>query len=264
MHGKIDWTRRGAMKLGLGGVALATFGTAGIVPFVARAASMGDEYATDNGKIAIHPIQHASFVMTVPAGGNGMVIYNDPVGGAALYADYPRPDLILITHEHGDHYNVETLEALAGDSTKLLVNPAVFDKLPAGLKAKAASIGNGGNTEIDGIAIDAIPACNTTEDRLKYHPRGRDNGYVLSIDGRRVYIAGDTEDIPEMRALSGIDVAFVPMNLPYTMDIDQASSAVNEFKPAFVYPYHYKGSDPEAFAGKVEDATKVVQGPWYG
>ncbi len=259
-----DWTRRGAMKLGLGGVALATLGSTTLVPFAARAAMMGDEYATESGKLTIHPIQHASFVMTAPAEGGELVIYNDPVGGAELYADYPAPDLILITHEHGDHYSAETLEALVGDDTKLVVNPAVFGMLPEGLKAKATSIGNGENTEVGGIAIDAIPAYNTTEDRLKFHPKGRDNGYVLSIDGRRVYIAGDTEDIPEMRALENIDIAFVPMNLPYTMDIDQASSAVNEFKPAFAYPYHYKGSDPEAFAGKVEGDTKVVQGPWYG
>ncbi|MCG6859597.1 MAG: MBL fold metallo-hydrolase [Salaquimonas sp.] len=262
------WTRRGAVKLGLGGMALATLGSTVIVPFEVRAKMMGDEYETDNGKITIHPVQHASFVMTVPAPGSNdggeLVIYNDPVGGAALYADYPRPDLILITHEHGDHFNVETLQALAGDDTKLLTNPSVFDKLPDGLKEKATQIANGGSTTFRGIAIDAIPAYNTTADRLKFHPKGRDNGYILAIDGKRVYIAGDTEDIPEMRALKDIFVAFVPMNLPYTMDIDQAASAVNAFKPAFVYPYHYKGSDIDAFATRVDGGTKVVKGQWYG
>ena len=138
-----------------------------------------------------------------------------------------------------------------------------MEKLPADLKAKATAIGNGENTTVGSVTIEAIPAYNTTEDRKKYHPQGRDNGYVLTIDGSRVYIAGDTEDIPEMRALKDIAIAFVPMNLPFTMDIDQASSAVAEFKPGVVYPYHYKGSDPQAFATKVTAAapdTKVVQG----
>ena len=131
------------------------------------------------------------------------------------------------------------------------------------LKAKATAIGNGETTTVGEIGIEAVPAYNTTEERLKYHPKGRDNGYVLTIDGKRIYIAGDTEDIPEMRALKDIYVAFVPMNLPYTMDTDQAASAVSEFKPVYAYPYHYKGSDPQAFAAKVSDGTEVVMGPWY-
>ncbi|MEC9343168.1 MAG: MBL fold metallo-hydrolase [Pseudomonadota bacterium] len=267
MKDQFRLTRRGAVKLGLGGAMMAGLGGTIFAPFAARAAGMGDEHATDNGKIVIHPVQHASFVMQVPDGGSTMVIYNDPVGGAELYSDYPAPDLIQITHQHGDHYNVETLEALVGDNTKLLTNPAVFDMLPEGLKARATSIGNGESTTVGSVTIDAIPAYNLTEDRLKYHPKGRDNGYVLSIDGKRVYVAGDTEDIPEMRALTGIDIAFVPMNLPFTMDAGQASSAVAEFKPGVVYPYHYKGTDIDAFAKGVADsgvATKVIMGPWYG
>jgi L-ascorbate metabolism protein UlaG (beta-lactamase superfamily) len=194
------------------------------------------------------------------------VIWNDPVGGKALYDGQPAPGLVLITHEHQDHFDPETLAAIVGADTRLVVNPSVMEKLPADLKAEATVIANGEETKVGPVAIDAIPAYNTTEDRKKYHPQGRDNGYVLAIDGRRVYIAGDTEDIPEMRALKDITIAFVPMNLPYTMDINQASSAVAEFKPAFVYPYHYKGQDPQAFADKVAGAakdTKVVLGKWY-
>jgi L-ascorbate metabolism protein UlaG (beta-lactamase superfamily) len=188
------------------------------------------------------------------------------VGGAAAFERHPAPDLILVTHEHGDHFHPETLAALAGSETRLITNPAVFEMLPDELKSRATAIGNGEGADAGSVRIDAIPAYNTTEDRLKYHPKGRDNGYVLSVDGRRVYIAGDTEDIPEMRALTDIDIAFVPMNLPFTMDVDQASSAVAEFAPKFVYPYHYKGSDPQAFASKVAEAgkgTEVVQGAWY-
>jgi L-ascorbate metabolism protein UlaG (beta-lactamase superfamily) len=256
----MTFTRRTTLGLGLAG--LAGLGATTIVPFRARAQVAGDSYDTDGGKITISPVSHASFVMTVP----GLVIYNDPVGGAGLYQAHPAPDLILITHEHGDHYDAETLSAIAGERTRLITNPAVFGKLPEALKGKATAIGNGESTDAGSIGIEAIPAYNTTEDRLKYHPQGRDNGYLLAIDGRRVYIAGDTEDIPEMRALTSIDIAFVPMNLPFTMDVDQASSAVSEFAPRFVYPYHYKGSDPEDFAAKVaadNDAIKVVQGPWY-
>lgn len=253
-------TRRSVLKLsavGIAGLEAATF-----MPFVARAGGNGDSYKTGTGEITINPVSHASFVMTTPS----MMIYNDPVGGAALYRDYPAPDLILITHEHGDHYNVDTLNALAGENTKLVTNPAVYGMLPDNLKAKATSIGNGEATTVGDISIDAIPAYNMTADRLQYHPQGRDNGYILTIGGRRIYIAGDTEDIPEMRMLEDIYIAFLPMNLPYTMDIAQASDAVSAFKPEYVYPYHYKGSDIDAFAKMVADsgvATEVVTGPWY-
>ncbi len=248
--------------LRLGAIGLAGFGATIVMPFHGRAQDGGDRYETDNGEITIHPIAHASFVMTAP----GLVIYNDPVGGAALYEGQPAPDLILITHEHGDHFDAETLAAITGENTRLVTNPSVFDKLSEELKAKATSIGNGESTTVGEISIEAIPAYNTTQDRLQYHPQGRDNGYVLTIDGRRVYIAGDTEDIPEMRALTGIHIAFVPMNLPFTMDETQASSAVAEFKPDFVYPYHYRDSDPELFATKLTEAgveTEVVMGAWY-
>ena len=257
----MTFTRRRTLGLGLAG--LAGLGAATVMPFRAHAQSAGDSYDTDGGKITVSPISHASFVLSVP----GLVIYNDPVGGADLYQAHPAPDLILITHEHGDHYDAETLAAIVVDKTRLIANPAVFGMLPDTLRGKAAAIANGESTEAGAVRIEAVPAYNTTADRLKYHPKDRDNGYVLSVDGRRVYIAGDTEDIPEMRALKEIDIAFVPMNLPFTMDVDQASSAVAEFAPGHVYPYHYKGSDPLAFAAKVEAAGKeieVVQGPWYG
>lgn len=255
------FTRRDTLQFGLAG--LAGLGTTTVMPFEGRAQDKGDSYATEGGEIVVHPISHASFVMTVP----GLVIYNDPVGGKAAYQGHAAPGLVLITHEHGDHFELETLAAIVGTDTSLVVNPAVLEKLPAELREKATAIGNGDKTTVGPVEIEAIPAYNTTEERKKYHPQGRDNGYVLTIDGRRVYIAGDTEDIPEMRALSDILVAFVPMNLPYTMDVDQAASAVTEFKPSFVYPYHYRGQDPEAFAAKVAEGapeTKVMMGRWYG
>lgn len=258
----MPFTRRETLTFGIAGLAGVGAATT-VMPFTARAQDGGDTYRTDSGEITIHPVSHASFVMTVP----GMVVYNDPVGGAQAYDGYPAPGLILITHQHSDHYDPDTLKGLMKAETRIVANPAVHGMLPADLKARASAIGNGESTTVGEIGIDAIPAYNTTEGRLKYHPEGRDNGYILSIDGRRVYIAGDTEDIPEMRALEGIHVAFVPMNLPYTMDTKQAASAVADFAPVYVYPYHYRGSDPQVFADGVAGSgvqTEVVMGPWYG
>ena len=244
----------------------AAAGAITLMPYAAMAAAhASNTYETAAGPLTIHPVEHASFVMETPKG----VIYVDPVGDAALYEEFPAPDLILITHEHGDHYNAETLQAIVGDDTQLLTNPAVFAMLPEELKAKASEVANGGTASFLNMQIDAIPAYNTTEERKNFHPQGRDNGYVLSFDEFRVYISGDTEDIPEMRALQDIDIAFVCMNLPFTMDANAAASAVSEFAPAYVYPYHFRGrdggtQDPESFAKMLSSETEVRIAPWYG
>jgi L-ascorbate metabolism protein UlaG (beta-lactamase superfamily) len=255
----MNYSRRDTLQLGAG--ALGGLGLASAMPRAAGAQS-ALAHATDGGEIVIHPVEHASLVLEVP----GLVIHVDPVGDPAAYADLPPPGLILITHEHGDHYDAATLAALARAETRLLTNPAVHALLPAELQARATAIANGEATSANGIGIEAVPAYNLTADRLQFHPRGRDNGYVLAIDGRRVYVAGDTEDIPEMRALEGIDIAFVPMNLPYTMDVVQAASAVREFAPRVVYPYHYGESDTAEFLRLVTEAggtTEVVLADWY-
>ncbi|WP_417722176.1 MBL fold metallo-hydrolase [Salipiger sp.] len=234
-----------------------------VLPFAAHAEAHTSDTFHD-GAITVHPVHHASFVMETPAG----VIYVDPVGEAAEYADLPPPDLILVTHEHGDHYNAETLAALIGDGTVLLTNPAVNAMLPAEMKDGAKMLDNGASTDWEGVNIEAIPAHNTTEERMNFHPVGRDNGYVLSFDGFRVYISGDTEPTHEMLALENIDLCFLCMNLPFTMTAEQAAAAVQEFKPTFVYPYHYRGrddgtQDPEAFAEMVGDASSVKMAGWY-
>jgi len=240
------------------------FALAGGLPRTALAAAHAEGHATANGgTITVHPVQHASLVMETPAG----VIYADPVGGAQLYTGLPRADLIVVTHEHGDHYDADALAGLMGENTRLLTNPAVLDMLPGELRERAEAIGNGDTIELAGISIEAVPAYNLTEGRLQFHPEGRDNGYVMEIDGSRVYLAGDTEAVPQMRALENIRLAFVPMNLPYTMDIDQAADGVAEFAPETVYPYHHKGSDIAAFAERVkalDAAIEVVQANWYG
>ncbi|MEW9921607.1 MBL fold metallo-hydrolase [Marimonas sp. MJW-29] len=237
-----------------------------VLPYGAMAAAhASNSFDTPGGKITVHPVAHASFVMETPVG----TIYVDPVGDAAQYDDFPAADLILMTHEHGDHYSEETLAALKGESTQMITNPAVMAKLSDGLKPNTAEVANGGTASFNDLSIEAIPAYNITEERLNFHPQGRDNGYVLNFEGFRVYVSGDTEDIPEMRALENIDLAFVCMNLPFTMDANAAASAVSEFAPTYVYPYHYRGrdggtQDPESFAKMVGGDVTVKLGKWYG
>ena len=253
--------RRDALRLG----AAAGLGLGpGLVLTVGAEAETVFSYAYTLGGagVTVHPVNHASLALALP----GTTVYVDPVGPAAAYAALPAPDLILITHEHGDHYNAETLAALAGDSTALITNPSVHAMLPAGLKARATPLANSEARSFAGLSIDAVPAYNTTAERLNYHPKGRDNGYVIGLGGGRIYVAGDTEDVPELRALMGIDIAFLPMNLPYTMHINQAADAVAAFAPKTVFPYHYRGSDISAFAALVANSgvgTTIVQHDWY-
>jgi L-ascorbate metabolism protein UlaG (beta-lactamase superfamily) len=226
-----------------------------------------DTIATSQGDLVVHPIHHASTMLTW----NGMNILVDPAppSGAAEgadvtseYAAMPAPDLILVTDIHGDHMNADILGAVAGDAP-IVVPQAVADKLPDDLKDQAEVLANGETRTVADIEIEAVPMYNTTEDRLKYHEKGRGNGYVLTLGDKRIYFAGDTEDIPEMRGLTNIDAAFVPMNLPYTMTVDQAADAVKEFKPTVVYPYHYGDSDVNAFQTMVGDASDVRLLKWY-
>lgn len=217
-----------------------------------------DTIATSAGDLVIHPVDHASLVLEW----NGQAIYVDPVGGAELYEGLPAPSAILITHGHGDHFDLPTLEAIAGD-VPLVTSGEVFDKLPEALKANATAMANGDEGTILDIPLRAIAAHNTTEDRMNYHPVGVGNGYVLSFGDSQVYIAGDTEPTEDMLALSGIAVAFLPMNLPYTMTPEQAVEAINTFKPAVVYPYHYGDSDLSVLETGVEDGIEVRLRNWY-
>ena len=229
---------------------------------VAEAQITGDVVATTRANLVIHPIDHATFVM----GWNGKAIYIDPVGGADRFAGLPTPDLILVTDIHRDHLNAETLAAIATSQTRIVAPAAAAEQLPASLMGQTTALANGETSMFDDIGVEGVPMYNLTEDRLRFHDKGRGNGYVLTVGGTRVYIAGDTEDIPEMRALQNIHVAFVPMNLPYTMTEEQAASGVNAFNPEVVYPYHYLGSDAEKFKALVEAGggnTEVRLRDWY-
>lgn len=197
------------------------------------AALTGDHLGTEQGDVVLHPVNHASLVFQW----NGLTIYNDPVGGAAPYAEFPRADLILVSHAHGDHFHAGTLDALKKAGTILVAPAAVYASLSAGLKALTIPLSNGASTNVLGLTVEAVPAYNAN------HPKGAGNGYVLTLGGRRVYFAGDTGDVAEMKALTGIDVAFVCMNQPFTMTVAQAAGAIRAFRPRVVYPYHYRNSD---------------------
>ncbi|AYA37040.1 MBL fold metallo-hydrolase [Hymenobacter oligotrophus] len=217
-----------------------------------------DQIPTKKGPLAVQPITHGSVVLTW----NGKTIYVDPYGGADAYAGLAAPNVILITDIHGDHLAPQTLGALAAGKALMVVPQAVADKLPAEYKPQVRILRNGQRLDTLGLTISAIPMYNLPEAPDAMHTKGRGNGYVLGLGGKNVYLSGDTEDIPEMRALKNIDVAFVCMNLPYTMDVQQAAQGVLAFRPSIVYPYHYRGqnglSDVAAFKQTVNQANKKI------
>lgn len=221
-------------------------------------ASAQDTITAKGGDISINPILHGTFVMEY----KGLTIYVDPYGGADKFAGQKPADLVLITDIHGDHHNQETLDGLDLSKATLVAPQAVAEKLPAGKYKSIEIIGNGETKTFLDTKITAIPMYNLPETEDSRHPKGRGNGYIVSLGDKQIYISGDTEDIPEMRSLKGIDVAFVCMNLPYTMDVEQAASAVAEFQPAMIYPYHYRGTeglaDTEKFKQLVNAAAPQV------
>ncbi len=226
-----------------------------IQPVTGASVLTGDHLQTDDGDVVIHPINHASFVMQWKQ----LIIYNDPVGGATPYRDLARADLILVSHTHGDHFDPATLNAVKGPNARIIAPAAVYSSLSAALKAIAIPLANGGTTNLMDLTIDAVPAYNAN------HPKGAGNGYVITIGGRRIYMSGDTGDVAEMRALPNIDVAFLAMNLPFTMSVSAAASATLQFKPRIVYPYHFSNSDVNAFKRMVaaDPSIEVRQRKWY-
>ena len=194
-----------------------------------------DTFKTKGGKeVVITAIKHASLRIQY----DGLEIQVDPVAEFAPATDYskfPKADVILVTHEHFDHFDRDTIATLRKDGTQIVANPAVQKTLRFG-----TALANGESHALaKGIALEAVPAYNTTPGHTQFHPKGRDNGYVLTIDGLSIYIAGDTEDIPEMAKLKDIDIAFLPCNQPYTMTPEQVAKAARTIKPKVLFPYHY-------------------------
>lgn len=230
--------------------------------------SQTDIIPTSKGAVTVTPVLHSSMVLEW----NGKTILVDPYGGAEKYAAYPEPDLVLISDIHGDHLNKETLNGLQLSNAVLVAPKAVQEQLADMNFKEKITLANGEEALLwDTIPIQAIPMYNLPEDKDSRHPKGRGNGYLIDVGTTRFYLAGDTEDIPEMRLLTDVDVAFVPMNLPYTMPVAQAADGVAAFKPAVVYPYHYRGannnfSDLEKFKALVNaksPGTEVRIRDWY-
>lgn len=191
-----------------------------------------DSFTTTDGKsLEITFIKHGSLAICF----DGHPIYIDPVSAYADYSTLPKADVILITHEHHDHFDPQAITALATPHTRIITNKAVQQLL-----GKGKIMQNGDKWQIENwMEIQAVPAYNTSPEREIYHPRGRDNGFILAFGGTRIYIAGDTEDIPEMQQAGPIDIAFLPVNQPYTMTVPQAARAARMIKPHILYPYHY-------------------------
>jgi len=225
-----------------------------------------DKFKTSKGDLTIQPIEHATMVLNW----DGKTIYVDPTGGAAAFSGMGKPDMILLTDIHGDHMSTETLDALDTEGAVFVVPQAVADQLPEKYKGQAKVMGNGESITELGIPIKAVPMYNLPESADAKHVKGRGNGYILNLGNKNIYISGDTEGVPEVRGLKNIDVAFLSMNLPYTMDIEQAASTTLDFKPKIIYPYHFRGqgglADVEAFKKLVNDKNKNIEvrlRDWY-
>lgn len=209
-----------------------------------------DTFETKSGKsVTIHPLMHSSIRIQY----DDMELYIDPVrqlGNRTVdYTTLPQANFIFVTHEHGDHYDKEAIKQLTRVGTRFITNQRCADMTGYGLVMK-----NGDKEDLNsGIKVDAVPAYNTSEGRTQFHPKGRDNGYILDLDGLRIYIAGDTEDIPEMADIKDIDIAFMPCNQPYTMTPEQLIKAARVIKPKVLFPYHYGQTDvttlPEVLKG---------------
>jgi len=210
-----------------------------------------DTIKTETGDLKITCIGHGTLMFTY----QGKVIHIDPVGREANYTKLPKADLVLITHEHGDHLDPKALDLLRQDETKIVLTKICAERVPGGIV-----MGNGDTKTIDDLKIEAVPAYNIVHKRgngQPFHPKGNGNGYIVTFGKTRVYIAGDTENTPEMKALKKIDIAFLPMNLPYTMTPAMVADAAQAFKPRILYPYHYGRTDPNELVDLLKDVEGI-------
>ena len=197
-----------------------------------------DTFPAKDGDVTITFVGHGTLVL---AWGQ-LVVHVDPVGEYGDYAKLPKADLVLVTHDHFDHLDAAAIEAVRKQGTEIVLTAK------CAAKVKGTVMANGDRRTFKGIDVEAVPAYNIKHERSAgkpFHPKGEGNGYVLTFGGLRVYVAGDTENTPEMKALTAIDVAFLPMNLPYTMTPEMVADAALAFKPKVLYPYHYGDTDPK-------------------
>jgi len=207
-----------------------------------------DVFKTKSEKtVKFHALVHASIRIEY----DGKEIEIDPVtklaGKTIDYTAMHKANFIFVTHEHGDHFDKEAIRLLSDDGTQLITNQRCADMYGSG---QVMTVGQ--SLMLDDIKVEAVPAYNTTEGRTQFHPKGRDNGYILTIDGLRIYIAGDTEDIPEMQDIKDIDIAFLPCNQPYTMTPEQLVRAAKIIKPKVLFPYHYGQTDVTALPSQLQ------------
>jgi L-ascorbate metabolism protein UlaG (beta-lactamase superfamily) len=229
-------------------VCLVIFLTAMITPLFSQDSPEFDKFPTSAGTVEIHFIGHGSLMFKL----NGFVIHIDPVKSAGHYEFLPKADMILVTHEHGDHLDPDLIATLKKPETLLFCNQASAAKVTWGMAMK-----EGDRQEFNNIIIEAVPAYNIVSESAPgkpFHPKGSGIGFVLTIGGKKFYIAGDTENIPEMKALKNIYVAFLPMNLPYTMTPAMVADAALAFKPKILYPYHFGDTDTKQIVDLLKDS----------
>lgn len=218
----------------------------------ALAAFRTDVIKTSGGDLEVTPIGHASLMFQY----QGKIIHVDPFGKMADYSKFPKADLVLITHEHRDHLDPAAFKKVMTDKTVIVLPEACAKQVKGGIVMR-----NGDTKTVEGLKIKAVPAYNIVHKRgdgQPFHPKGRGNGYVITFGDKRVYVAGDTENIPEMKGLKAIDVAFLPINLPYTMTAEMVVDAAAAFKPKILYPYHYAMGKTDV--SKLPKLMKKVQG----
>jgi L-ascorbate metabolism protein UlaG (beta-lactamase superfamily) len=210
-----------------------------------------DNFNTTAGDLKITFIGHGTLMFTF----GGKVVHVDPISSSYNYEGLPKADLILVTHEHGDHLDADAIKFLTKKGTDLVVTQACAEKVPGSIV-----MNNGDSKTVAGLKIEAVPAYNIVHKRgggQPYHPKGRGNGYVITFGDRRVYIAGDTENVPEMKKLKSIDIAFLPMNLPYTMTPEMVADAAKAFQPKILYPYHFGRTDTTKLIALMQDAPDI-------
>lgn len=218
-----------------------------------------DVIKTKTGDLKITFIGHGTLMFHYA----GKVIHVDPVSREADYSKMPKADLILVTHEHGDHLDPKVISMLRTDETKVVLTKICAERLAlSGVEGVAGGIvmKNGDVRTVMGLKIEAVPAYNIVHKRSNgapFHPKGRGNGYVVTFGKTRVYIAGDTENIPEMKKLKKIDIAFLPMNVPYTMTPEMVADAAKAFEPKILYPYHYGQTDPNKLVELLKDSKNI-------
>lgn len=210
-----------------------------------------DVIKTSSGDLKITFIGHASLIFSF----NNKTFYFDPFSKLADYATLPKADVIVITHEHGDHLDLAAIGKVRTEKTKIVLTGTAAKQLPGGIVMK-----NGDMQTVEGVTIEAVPAYNIVHKRdtgEPFHPRGAGNGYIITFGDKRVYVAGDTENIPEMAGLKNIDIAFLPMNLPYTMTPEMTAAAAKMIHPKILYPYHYGSTDTSLLTALLKDQKGI-------